>query len=402
MNRPSRIPIVVAVVMFSLAIGVALQGTIAGARGGDDRTIRESGRLEYIYETDIRSEAGCPLPIVYIAPEGKPAKKGSLLAELDAAPLAKELNQQTVEVEKAQARLAVAEASHQAARTESKAMVEVAEQALVVAEGALKVFTSDQGEYQLKLEELEREIKLTERRHQVATRRAQRLSQYVDSLEKQSEREEAQLAALEAELELASAQARLAFLRKTLLPQKTAELKLAIAQSKLELIRAKAKVSMTGAAGEAALLAERANYEAEKNRLASLEKQIAACKIHAPRDGTVVYPHDALWRRGTEGEPKRGTLVEDRQVLFQLVDMTRMQLVARVGLAVAQKVSPGQRAAVRVDAFPQVEFEGRVTNVAVVSAPRPREPNEGAITVRIDDPEGRLRAGMSAMVELDL
>jgi HlyD family secretion protein len=389
-------------------VAAAVLGTFGqpgfAAESGGEAPIRARGNLEPAWFADLRSEAGKALRIIYVAPEGKAAKKGALVAELDAAPLAGRLAEQRVVLEKARAHLAQAEVSLAGAREESKARVDFAEQGLVVAEGALKLFLAKGGGYELERRSAENQVALAEKRLALETSRRTHVEGSVEAGRAEpTDLVEPELAVAETTAQLAMAKAKLQFLVDHLRGQRIAELKLEIASRKLDLVRARNAVVEAVQSGEAALAAARAGYQMEESKLERLEKHIEACKIHAPRDGTVLYPVEV--RKGPNGivrpPPEAGAVIQDGETVLRLVDRERFQLEVRVPLAVARRVAPGQEVEVKVraDAFPDRAFSGRIGRVRVL-ADRPRPPTEGAVTVLVDDDSGLLRPGMSATVEL--
>ena len=108
-------------------------------------------------------------------------------------------------------------------------------------------------------------------------------------------------------------------------------------------------------------------------------------------NGAVVYPKTGL---------KRGMPVRDRQLLLHLTENKQFKLSVRVDLPAAQSLATGQSVTVRIDAFPGRSFPARITRMRVWSD-QSQETPEALVTLRLDDPSGKLRKGMSALVEFD-
>ncbi|MEM6327754.1 MAG: efflux RND transporter periplasmic adaptor subunit [Bacteroidota bacterium] len=110
--------------------------------------------------------------------------------------------------------------------------------------------------------------------------------------------------------------------------------------------------------------------------------------IRAPADGVVL-------RRSIEA----GQLVSPGQTAFVVSDASDGWVV-RVGLPDRDAVRArlGDAAVVRTDAFPGIPFRASVTEVAQAA-----DPITGTFEVElaVSDPEGRLRSGLVARVELD-
>ncbi len=165
---------------------------------------------------------------------------------------------------------------------------------------------------------------------------------------------------------------------------------------------------------------KRSVFESEEERLREIEEQIAACKVYAPQAGMVVYakPESSRFNQNSQGLIAQGEQVKEGQKMMRIPDLSQMQvntkvheaLVARIkgddrrstglldSLRAGQLVNmnpfsrllmqseatqsimreqfrdkeyyiaePGQRATVRVDAFPDRVFKGRVRSVAAVA-----------------------------------
>ena len=72
-------------------------------------SIVEGGNIEAVNEVVVRSEVEGTARIIFIVPEGSTVKKGDLLVELDSSAVQDAVNQQQINVEKAQFALIQAE-----------------------------------------------------------------------------------------------------------------------------------------------------------------------------------------------------------------------------------------------------------------------------------------------------
>ncbi len=162
-------------------------------------------------------------------------------------------------------------------------------------------------------------------------------------------------------------------------------------------------------------------YLSEVERLDEIELQITECKIRSPQDGMVVYYKPEQSRGGgtTQGLIAQGEQVKEGQKLMRIPDLRKMQVNVRIHEALIAKIRgddrqstgvyettrvgmmlstdafsrmlsqtdpninwlretlrdreyriarQGQRATVRVDAFPDRVFSGRVRQVAAVAS----------------------------------
>ncbi len=160
-------------------------------------------------------------------------------------------------------------------------------------------------------------------------------------------------------------------------------------------------------------------YQREEDRLEEIEGQVRECRIYAPQDGMVIYYKSEANRGSTQQLIAVGEQVREGQKLMRLPDLRRMQVNTRVHEAQVARIRgddrqpthlldflkiglltntdpmtrlasqseqvlgwvhdayrdreyeirrEGHRATVRVDAYPDRVFAGRVRTVAAVAA----------------------------------
>ncbi len=117
-------------------------------------------------------------------------------------------------------------------------------------------------------------------------------------------------------------------------------------------------------------LAKEQTWSLEKSKQAKLEKQIVNCKLYAPGDGLVVYANDPN-RFGGSSQPQieEGATVRERQKIFSLPDISKMRVNTKVHESMIDRLSPGLRARIRVDAFADQVLTGVVESVAPLPDP---------------------------------
>ena len=107
-------------------------------------------------------------------------------------------------------------------------------------------------------------------------------------------------------------------------------------------------------------LAKKATWELEKAKVAKLERQIKNCKLYAPSDGLVVYANDPnRFGRGNAPQIEEGATVRERQMIFSVPDLSRIRVNAKVPESMIDRISPGLRARIKVDAFPEADIDRR-------------------------------------------
>jgi HlyD family secretion protein len=148
------------------------------------------------------------------------------------------------------------------------------------------------------------------------------------------------------------------------------------------------------AAGAQAEAAE-AQVKAAEAQVHRLEILAGECEVRAPRAAEVSkLPHEA------------GELVTPNSTLVRLVDLSEPKATFYLPNAEVRLVRPGARAVVVADAFPGVEFEGKVRTVALEAEFTPRNIQTRTdrdrlvypVEVTVTNREGMLRAGMPVQV----
>jgi multidrug efflux pump subunit AcrA (membrane-fusion protein) len=152
-------------------------------------------------------------------------------------------------------------------------------------------------------------------------------------------------------------------------------------------------------------------FAQESDRTTKIEEEIAKCTIKAPQDGMVVYviPDQARWGGGAQtsiiaqGEP-----VREGQKMMQIPDLSRMQVNVKIHEALVSNVQAGQRARIKLEAFHNRVFYGKVTQVATVESKQDFMAADVKLyqtIITINDkgsPLKGLKPGMSAEVTLEI
>ena len=156
-----------------------------------------------------------------------------------------------------------------------------------------------------------------------------------------------------------------------------AEKKLADERANLASVNAKSGMPLPTRL-EAALAVSRA-------KLSSAELGVEKTRLRAPSDGSVL---NVVAKQGEIAVPS------PENTLLVFGDLSALKVRAEVEERDAAKIHVGQRVIVRADAFPNQDFEGRVTSIAQsLSAPRiasrgPRRPNDVEVLEAVIDLDG--------------
>src|SRR5271166_266241 len=330
-------------------------------------TVTDKGALESSRNQDVQCQVEGSTTIIMSLSEGTKVKKGDLVCELDSASLNDSLTNQKIATQGA-------EASFQNA----KLTREVAE--IAVKEYEEGIFLQDkataEGEFKLAESDLARAAD----RVDWATRMYEK--GYVSKAQKVSE----ELNFQKAKFALEQAESKLHVLLEYTKGKTIKELR-----SEVEKARSDE-------------LAKEQTYSLEKTKEAKLVKQIENCKLFAPGDGIVVYANDPMKSFGNnQPQIEEGATVRERQKIFSLPDIGRMQVNTKVHESKIDKIERGMRAKIRVDAFSEKELSGTVTDVAPLPDPTSFFSSDIKVyttKVRIDNPLPGLRPGMNAEVTI--
>jgi len=176
-------------------------------------------------------------------------------------------------------------------------------------------------------------------------------------------------------------------------------------EAEREFVRTRARARSRMAQAQARLSNAEEDVTESRQDVQSKSKQVAACTIRAPAPGLVVYGTSGEpWRDRQRGPIQEGGKVYQRQTIITLPNTAEMIVEMRVHEALVDKVRPGQRATIIVDAFPDKTFQGEVLKVAPLPDPQQGylNPDVKVYTtkVSIEGSHDSIRPGMSAKVEI--
>ena len=207
-----------------------------------------------------------------------------------------------------------------------------------------------------------------------------RRAEYLD-LEEQIRRKQAEQTAARAkdETELTQSEndasrARLEMLKNEMLPSIEAEKntqRLEEAEAKLAQLRNTFQLKRRAAAADLRILEIR--RDRARNAMEHAERNAERMAIASPLDGMAVLK--SIWKGNQLAEVQEGEEVRAGVPIVEVVDPAGMQVRAQVNQADISHLQVGQTAGIRLDAYPDLVFNGRVEQVSplgVVSTLNPR------------------------------
>jgi len=330
-------------------------------------TVVERGTLESSENEDVYCKVEGQTTIIMIVPEGKRVKKDELVCELDSASLKDQLTSQMITTKGAEA-----------AYLNAKLTREVAE--IAVREYVEGIFKQD-------WETVQGEIALAE----ADRKRAEDRLEWSNKMLAKGYVSKGQNISDSLTLDRAAFAFEQAQTKKNVLEKYTKDKTVKELKSEVEKARSDE-------------LAKQSTWELEKSKEEKLKRQITNCRIIAPGDGLVVYANDPN-RFGGQQTPQieEGATVRERQKIFSLPDISRMQVNTKVHESMIDRITPGLRARIKVDAFAEETLTGTVKDIAPLPDPSSFFSSDIKVYtthVTIDKVPSGIRPGMNAQVEI--
>ncbi|MDG3008028.1 efflux RND transporter periplasmic adaptor subunit [Paludisphaera mucosa] len=325
------------------------------------------GSLESGKNREVINRVEGQTTILFIAPDGSSVKKGDLVCELDSAPLRDKLTTERITVQQAEAD------------------VQSATKTREVAEFALREYEG--GTYPQAKQDADIALKMAE------TNLAQAIQRF----------------------DWSGRMFALGFVTKSQTisdrdSKANNEITLGRTKGKIDLLEGFTKrkkiIELTAAVQKARSdeLSKSAKFALEESKRKKYETQIERCKLLAPADGLVVHANDAMMRGGSQQELiQEGTSVREGQTLIKIPDFASMRVNAKADESILNRIGPGQRARIKIDALPGVGLAGAVTVVQTMADPSMPPPFDSRLyttLVAIDQAPTSVRPGMTAQVEI--
>jgi multidrug efflux pump subunit AcrA (membrane-fusion protein) len=125
-------------------------------------------------------------------------------------------------------------------------------------------------------------------------------------------------------------------------------------------------------------------------------------QIHSPLDGVVVL--NTIWKQGTMGEVQEGDQVRPGVPFMQVVNPATMQVRVMANQQDFPSLQVGQPAKVRLDAYPEMVFAGRLDQVAPIGegGDFSSKLRSFVVIVSIAGNDPKLMPDLSAAVDVDI
>jgi multidrug efflux pump subunit AcrA (membrane-fusion protein) len=170
-------------------------------------------------------------------------------------------------------------------------------------------------------------------------------------------------------------------------------------KSQLALERAQEQVNTQVLRNQAQLAQRQQQLDRERRELAELQAELGAAIQYAERPGLVIY--EKTYGPEGEGKVSVGTTAYPGQAIISIPDLTTMTVEVGISELDIRRVALGQKALIRVDAYPDSVYTGEVTDISPLA--RRSGLSQMKIfdcTVTIDGTDLSLRPGMTAQVSI--
>jgi len=406
----------VALVLALAAWGVQ-RWLFASARGNGDITatvkradlpiiVTERGQLESAKMVTEKCQVeGEQCKIVFLVAEGTRVKKGEVVVRFDTDKLRRSLAEQEIKFK-------TAEGKSKAAKEEldvqkNKAESEIAKADLILALARLDREKYLEGEYKVEVDDKNSAINLAERKLKEAEEKLESFRIFVKKgfgTPEQLTQKELEVA--EAKNNLDRDKAKLMVLEKYTLRRQDVELTAKEKDAERELDRTHSTARANVAKAETDYEMAKAVASLEDDQLKQCRKQFDHVDIKAPQDGILVYEQTRYWDPASRIQ--LGGMVYYQQPVFQIPDLEAMQVKVKIHESKVKKIKVGQKAEIRVEAFPGLVLHGTVEKVATLADNEGNFRSGGAkefeTILKIDDlpTGGGLKPGFTAEVSIEV
>ena len=108
------------------------------------------------------------------------------------------------------------------------------------------------------------------------------------------------------------------------------------------------------------------DIEKDERRLARTMQDMEKMRLRTPVSGLVVV--ETMFQRDGFSQASAGDTVNPGSTFLRIVDLSNMAVYADINQADAQLVELGSPATIKLDAYPEASFEGRVSAIGAVAA----------------------------------
>ena len=407
------------IILLGCAAATALAVYLLRPTGGEDLTtptftvaegpltigITSSGSIQSRDKITLRSELEGNNTIIWVVDEGVNVKAGDLLLEFDSAALVTKRNDQEITAATAEGNLIISEEKLEVTKGDCDA--NLLEREVDVTLAKMKLEKYEKGDYPQQKREYEADIALADEEVKRAAEKlewSQRLAK--EGFLTRTELQADELALRRKEIALEMAETKMNVLTNYTVIQTRATNESSLRKATRALARTKWQNKSIMRQVETEIVQRTRERDRATNRLAELEFQISKSKIFAPTNGVVLYASTVqIARRRWWTRPLAvGEMAVQRQELIYIPLDTGMIVELMVPEASLNKLELGMAANVKVDAFPDRVFHGKLAKIGILPDGQSAQLNPDLkmykCELECDFSDVVIRPGMSCDVEL--
>ena len=364
--------------------------------------ITASGSVQSRDKVVLRSELEGRNTILWVVEDGVSVKTGDLLVEFDAAALVEKRNDQEITANTAHGNLIIAEERLEVTKGECEGNLLEREVTLDLAKMALEKY--EKGDFPEEKRQREADIALADEELQRAAEKldwSRKLAK--EGFLTRTELQADELALRRKEIDLEMAKTKMNVLTNYTVHQQRATLQSNVRKATRAVTRTQWQNKSQIRQGETEIVQRSREYYRATNRLAELNFQISKSKIYAPTNGIVLYSSTAK-RRWWENPLAAGESAVQRQELIYIPLDEGMIIEIMVPEASLNKLEAGMAASVKVDAFPDQVFTGKLSKIGILPDAQSTRLNPDLkmfkCELECDFRDAVVRPGMSCDIEL--
>ena len=364
-------------------------------------TVRAVGVLEAAKSHMISSQLkGSEAKIIQLIADGRQVKEGDVLIRFDPVPLETEIEKLKANVKSYKAAVQAARELFEWKKTEVEQQITTAEFTLTTAK--LDLERLSKGDAPLKL------LELQEEKEKISLEVNKYKGYVADLLDLQEEgfNNPGELSRAKEKLALHEQRYNGAVRRHEnyadyVLPSMLENGKAKMEQAELNLQQIKQAGVHKIANSHASLQQIQGKSTAAQTSLKQAQLELSKTVIIAPLDGLVI--HYETYRNGQLRKPREGDTVIMNQPILYLPDISAMVVNSKVREIDLHKIDIDQPALLKVEAYPDITFHGRLSFIGALAARRDNSPGGEKffqVTFTMEDSDSRLRPGMTALATI--
>jgi RND family efflux transporter MFP subunit len=324
--------------------------------------VTERGNLESTVTMDgICELTGHQNKIIQLVPEGTKVKVGDIVCRFDTAEIEKNIAQQDIKSKQAKSKIETQKQEIEIARNKGEGEIKDADVEWQLGKGNLKKY--QESDYKAEIFEIQGNIA----QHSSKAEEAKVKYDQTKELVKKGFRSPEQLRGAKTEFDqydffLKQFTEKLKSKEKYEYALKSLELTSKVEQAEGKKKRAEKTAVASVAKAQSEFDGAVSTFTIEDQQLKEYLSQREKSVLKAQQAGVVAYANDRWY--DPSSRIREGAMVYSRQKIYSLPDMTKMQVKVNIHESLVKKVKPGQKAEVRVDAFPNLVLTGVVKSVS--------------------------------------